>query len=139
MRGRRLTKNDRYFAIMRKSGGRCWYCGARMYPWQEGWPKPSVDHFISMRDGGTNDAENLVPACVPCNSSKCSRGLDDMRHNAAQRATGMPNFSRDQISYLRAKGFDLKKYDEFKFWFESHKTRHTIQRTALNVDDKTIA
>ena len=129
MRGRRLTKNDHYFAIMAKSGGRCWYCGTNVHPHKEGQPKASVDHLVATRDGGTNHDENLVPACVPCNSSKCARGLDDLRHNAAQRALGMPNFTHAQITYLRVLGFDLSKYDTYKFWFEVYKSRHTEQRT----------
>lgn len=135
----RITNNDRYFAIMRKSGGRCWYCGVNIHPAKPGRPRASVDHLLSVRDGGADDDDNLVPACVPCNSSKCARGLDELRHNAAQRALSMPGFSREQIGYLRRKGFDLSAYDGFKFWFESYKSRHTGQRTDSENIDKTAA
>lgn len=32
--------------------------------------KMSIDHMTPLTRGGTNDPENLVPACRPCNSSK---------------------------------------------------------------------
>ncbi len=39
----------------------CVYCGARA---------TTVDHRVALRQGGTNDPSNLVPACIPCNSSR---------------------------------------------------------------------
>merc|ERR1712008_571571 len=49
-------------AILQRDGFRCWYCG-----------KPdskTVDHWIPLCRGGTNDVVNLVCACEGCNEVK---------------------------------------------------------------------
>lgn len=43
------------------SGGWCAYCPA---------PADTRDHVIPITRGGTDDIDNLAPACRPCNSSK---------------------------------------------------------------------
>lgn len=42
----------------------CVYCGE---------PATTLDHVIPVAAGGTNDDNNLVPACGNCNSSKADR------------------------------------------------------------------
>lgn len=43
-------------------GGTCFYCGAA---------KPlTADHVVPLARGGSNRIENIVPACIGCNSSK---------------------------------------------------------------------
>lgn len=52
-------------AVLAASDGRCaWGCGR---------PATTVDHIIPLALGGTNDFDNLMPACKPCNSSRGSR------------------------------------------------------------------
>ena len=46
----------------------CVYCGG---------PYEHVDHVVPRKHGGTDDVENLVPACQPCNQSKNSKPLDE--------------------------------------------------------------
>jgi hypothetical protein len=120
-----LSKSDRFFAVMLKTNGRCWYCGVRIWPRSEDVRNTTVDHLIPLARGGVDGLENCVPACGLCNGSKCANTLDDFRHYAAQRALGMPMFSREQIAWMRKRGVDLTKYDDFRFWYETHKTRHT--------------
>lgn len=45
----------------------CVYCGD---------PATTVDHVIPQAKGGTDDLENLRPACLPCNTSKGAKDLD---------------------------------------------------------------
>jgi 5-methylcytosine-specific restriction endonuclease McrA len=61
-----------YFRVTRKGGGACHYCGRRP-------PEVAieVDHLIPVSRGGTNDFENLVPACRECNRSKGAQLLED--------------------------------------------------------------
>lgn len=47
--------------------GRCGYCGSHT--------KIERDHLVPILMGGTNDIENIVPACMTCNRSKGPRSL----------------------------------------------------------------
>jgi len=48
-------------AVFSKTGGVCIYCGK---------PAATVDHVRAFSEGGSDDIENLVPACRGCNSKK---------------------------------------------------------------------
>jgi len=60
--------------IYDKTGGYCYYCGKKI-DWSNygahgekgAW---TVDHMLPVSRGGTDHMNNLVPACIPCNSSK---------------------------------------------------------------------
>lgn len=52
--------------VWRKSMGHCWYCGDEIDPFSDF----EVDHFLSLKNGGTNHHTNLVPACRSCNAKK---------------------------------------------------------------------
>lgn len=50
--------------VLERDNWECQYCGAEA---------TAVDHIIARSRGGTNDMENLVAACKPCNSRKRDR------------------------------------------------------------------
>lgn len=53
------------FSILERDGFRCQYCGAT--------PKNGaleVDHIIPVSDGGSDEPDNLITACEPCNKGK---------------------------------------------------------------------
>ncbi len=50
-------------AVFRRDGFICTYCG-------DTETKFTADHVVPLSRGGTNDLENLVSCCVPCNNSK---------------------------------------------------------------------
>jgi 5-methylcytosine-specific restriction endonuclease McrA len=54
----------------------CVYCGAT--------ENITIDHIVPLSRGGKHEADNLTPACFPCNSSKCDRLLTEW----AGRRTG---------------------------------------------------
>lgn len=122
---RQRGRNERYFTIMLKSGGRCWYCGKRIWPESPDPRGTTIDHFVAQACGGTDEIDNLVPACGRCNTLKGDGTIEEFRHHAALLAATMPGFTRAQIAWLRHQHFDLRRYDGFRFWFETHKTRHT--------------
>jgi hypothetical protein len=70
--------------VWMKSGGRCWYCGARLY--SPGKANTEVkkqliftaDHVHPRSRGGRGRA-NKVPACKYCNSHKSSRSVEEFR------------------------------------------------------------
>ena len=53
----------------------CAYCGAT--------DNITVDHVIPLSKGGKHEANNLAPACLPCNSSKNDRLLSEWSGRAA--------------------------------------------------------
>ncbi len=64
----------------------CYYCGLDedelTYIWEpSGVPnrnaRLTVDHVLPISRGGTNDLDNLVLACQPCNVSKGNSTLDE--------------------------------------------------------------
>lgn len=57
---------------------RCVYCGR---------VADTMDHVVPVSKGGTNDAENLVPACSSCNSSKGVKAVDEWRSRKASNVT----------------------------------------------------
>ena len=65
-----LSKRLRY-EILRRDDHTCRYCGGRV-------PHVAltVDHVIPVALGGSDDASNLVAACVDCNAGKSSSNPD---------------------------------------------------------------
>jgi 5-methylcytosine-specific restriction endonuclease McrA len=67
-----------------KSGGRCWYCGARLYNPGEANTETkkqlilTADH-VHPRSRGGHGRANKVPACKYCNSHKSSRSVEEFR------------------------------------------------------------
>lgn len=59
-RSEQLRAQVRRWAVL----GECVYCGA---------PANTRDHVLPTRRGGSDDPENIVLACHPCNSSKKGR------------------------------------------------------------------
>lgn len=58
-------------AVWKKTHGRCTYCGVHLNPFDRMAPDGfHIDHAIPYSRGGTDDLENLVPACRICNFSK---------------------------------------------------------------------
>lgn len=61
-----LTKSQWEKAI-EYFGGKCAYCGEE---------KPlQTDHFVPLVDGGGYDADNILPCCLACNSSKSTKSF----------------------------------------------------------------
>lgn len=107
------------FEVWKKSEGICWYCGIQtVFPSRTYFNHGnvfSVEHVIPQVHGGTDDIENLVPACKTCNSTKRTGSLERFRY-----LLGNPKvrFSPEQIAYLRECGFELPNYSTYVFWFE---------------------
>lgn len=66
-----LSKRLRY-EVLRRDGFKCRYCG-------RGAPevKLTVDHVTPVALGGTDEATNLVAACLECNAGKSSASADN--------------------------------------------------------------
>ena len=56
--------------ILKRDNHTCQYCEVRSVPM-------TIDHIISRKKGGVESWENLVAACVPCNTNKGYKTLRD--------------------------------------------------------------
>lgn len=60
--------------VWKKTGGRCTYCDEALNPFERtAWNGYQIDHILPRAQGGSNDVENLTPACGKCNWSKYAR------------------------------------------------------------------
>ncbi|WP_371077422.1 HNH endonuclease [Sinorhizobium sp. CB7] len=58
--------------IKKRDNYTCGYCGSRLAPLH-------VDHIIPLIQGGSNDPENLITACLICNTGKSGRTPEQWR------------------------------------------------------------
>jgi 5-methylcytosine-specific restriction endonuclease McrA len=59
---------------------KCFYCRGRLKfkPLPDEWHmQPTIDHVVPISAGGQNKRDNVVAACVKCNSDKGSRPVDE--------------------------------------------------------------
>jgi hypothetical protein len=76
------------------------------------------DHLKPKSKGGRNSRRNIVPACNVCNSIKGARSIAEVRYRLVQKMIGWPKFTREQIDWLRNRGFDTREYDNARLAFE---------------------
>lgn len=61
----RIQRRARIRLLWEEQHGFCWYC-ARYVRSRDA----TLDHVIPQSIGGTDDMQNLVMACAPCNNKK---------------------------------------------------------------------
>jgi hypothetical protein len=71
-----LSKRTR-FRIFARDGFKCRYCGK-----SSAHVVLVVDHVIPVAEGGTDDDENLITACEPCNQGKAAKRLEQFMPTA---------------------------------------------------------
>lgn len=121
-------------AVWEKTGGRCWYCGkqTRRVDWadvmnqrnKDGTKKSDNDHWFTIEHviplslGGTNNIDNLLPACRKCNCTKNKKTIGEYREYVSRMRVGAPAFTDEQIEYLRENGIELPEIEQVIFWGE---------------------
>jgi hypothetical protein len=82
--------------------GRCYYCGFGLLPdcifELDGLPAlrgnlrlMQVDHIVARARGGSDDFDNLLPACDVCNAQKGDRSTEEFRVAQGFRFGHMPH------------------------------------------------
>ncbi|MEV7815591.1 MULTISPECIES: HNH endonuclease [Streptomyces] len=66
-----VSKRKR-FEVLRRDGFRCRYCGAAASA-----AELEVDHVTPVALGGTDELDDLVTSCGPCNDGKASTAPDE--------------------------------------------------------------
>lgn len=111
---RKLSAKERH-AVYDKMGGRCAYCGEEL-----AYEDMQVDHVVPLRgwnEQGTDDLENMLPACRSCNHYKRGNSLEGWR----RILEAMPaTLERDCYTYRQAVRFGMVKPTPKKitFYFE---------------------
>lgn len=111
--------------VYRKYDGHCAYCGREI-----AYKDMQVDHFKPLRawngeDAGTDDIDNLMPACRMCNHYKRANPLSRFR----QYIEEIPRKLRDNYIYKVgvAYGEVVENEHPVKFYFEKQEEQHGNQ------------
>jgi hypothetical protein len=86
--------------IWERDGGRCVWCS------REAWPRDrTVEHLLPRSRGGTDAAENLLPACRACNRARRSQSaVAYARRRTADGATVGAELLARGLERLAARG-----------------------------------
>lgn len=87
--GRKIGQSRRY-AILRRDGFLCVYCGGRASADRT----LEVDHILAASRGGGNQAGNLVTACWDCNRGKSASGAVENALEHAEKKAHEANAAR---------------------------------------------
>ena len=77
---KRIKSITRKQKILDKTSGLCAYCGTTL-----SLESMTTDHVVSISNGGENDLDNLVPACLDCNNLKASMTLEEFTSMSKKR------------------------------------------------------
>jgi 5-methylcytosine-specific restriction endonuclease McrA len=66
--GSKWIRPEKRARIYARDGWACVWCGFAVAPGTKGIL--TLDHLVSRARGGSNDAKNLVTACLDCNSAR---------------------------------------------------------------------
>lgn len=112
------------FEVFKRDAFACQYCGATP-------PKVvlEVDHVDPVSAGGTNDIDNLVTACFPCNRGKSNRLLSVVPQSLSDKAAEVAEREEQLAGYqaiLRAKRERIEDdtWAVFARWREQTDTTH---------------
>ena len=105
---RQAISNSLRFKVLHRDGFTCRYCG-KMAPDVE----LQVDHIYPVSKGGTNSLDNLVAACVECNSGKSNGVLkhipDTIKNPEPQMLRGKVKMLQNKINALEEKNERLRR------------------------------
>ena len=99
---RRSDSPNKTERIFQKNGERCFWCSVKLQRDHAGPDFFRVDHFLPVCDGGTNDEDNLVPACAECNHKR-TRINDPTGNPTATPVSVGPNSDSNPTPKLDAK------------------------------------
>lgn len=124
-----LSKRVR-FAVFARDGFRCRYCGR-----QSDEVTLVVDHLLPVAAGGTDDPENLVTSCEPCNQGKAAIVLSEQppEDPLAELARQQELREQERLAEVARRAFEARqelRQMVVDFWCDTRGTwqadRHTI-------------
>jgi 5-methylcytosine-specific restriction endonuclease McrA len=99
-------------SVYEKYSGNCAYCGCEIV-----WSAFQVDHIIPKQSGGSDDLENLNPACRQCNNFKNVFSLEEFRREVSMQVERARKYS---VNFRTAERFGMieVKPKPIVFYFE---------------------
>lgn len=91
---RKQISTRQRFEVFKRDGFVCQYCGAH--------PPTAilhVDHIHPVKDGGTNDQDNLITSCVSCNLGKSAVPLNSVPQSLKDKAALIKEQERQIAGY----------------------------------------
>ena len=61
---------EEFISLCKRHSWRCFYCGCQLTR-----KTVTEDHVVPVSKGGTDNIDNIVPACCPCNSRKGAKSI----------------------------------------------------------------
>ena len=117
---KRFTQKERE-AVLNKYEKHCAYCGKLL-----NMHTLRVDHLVPIKKGGSNDFDNLMPACNSCNYYKSSKDLRTFRKDLKAIAGRIEKTFTGNLAYRYGM---LHFPPKIVFWFERDKP--AIKRRSL--------
>lgn len=113
---KQFSKQERLI-VYQKYNGRCGYCGKKIEI-----KDMQIDHIYPLYLGGSNEYNNLMPACCSCNKYKSTYTLEKFRE---QITLLNKRLNRDSVVYRISKRYGLIKEinEPVKFYFERVKEK----------------
>jgi 5-methylcytosine-specific restriction endonuclease McrA len=99
--------------IHKKYDGRCAYCGKEITI-----KEMQIDHFTPRIYGGTDDCDNLMPACRDCNNYKYSFSLEQFRMYIENIYNELGKTAKWRVA--ERMGIFERKNVRIKFYFEKN-------------------
>ncbi len=98
--------------VYNKCNGHCAYCGCKLE-----YKDMQVDHVLAVGRGGSNDINNLLPACRQCNYDKHEKTIEGFRKRISKEL--YKSLERVFV-YRLAKKYNLVREEPrvVKFYFE---------------------
>lgn len=127
MNNRKTFSTQMRLRIFNKFKGHCAYCGREFASIKE----MQVDHVIPLKNGGSNEFDNLYPACRKCNFYKDVYSLERFREQLEQ----LQNRLKTKYIYTLALNFKLieEKENKVVFYFEKEEaTKETKNDLSQN-------
>lgn len=93
----KLAAIEKRQTVFDKTGGKYSYCGTPL-----DFVTFHTDHAQSSTNGGSNDIDNLFPACSPCNVRKNHRNVENFRDWAKLRLIGQVQALATNIEFTQA-------------------------------------
>jgi 5-methylcytosine-specific restriction endonuclease McrA len=91
--GSKWIRPKKRWAIYKRDGGVCAYCGVHAV--DGGDPVTfTLDHLLPRELGGSNDATNLVTACLSCNSARQAKTFRAWLEHLRKRGTDTTKLRR---------------------------------------------